>query len=68
MVYVAREPVVVAHSRMLLEGARLPEAVEAYKSTQNQVGCAMWRPQGVGDMSDDPTVNSLLCAGVGRKP
>ena len=32
------------------------------------VGCAMWRPEGVGDMSEDPSVNSLPYAGVGRKP
>jgi S-adenosyl methyltransferase len=32
------------------------------------VGCAFWRPQGVGDMSDSPEINSLPYAGVGRKP
>jgi hypothetical protein len=81
----------VSHVAADTAATRLPEAVEAYKSTQNQpfprtydevirffdgyelvepglVGCAMWRPQGVGDMSDDPTVNSLPYAGVGRKP
>jgi hypothetical protein len=32
------------------------------------VGCAMWNPQGAGDMSDDPAINTLPYAGVGRKP
>nr|WP_235190768.1 SAM-dependent methyltransferase [Amycolatopsis rifamycinica] len=32
------------------------------------VGCAMWRPEGVGDMADDPSINSLPYAGLGRKP
>ncbi|GGM34000.1 hypothetical protein GCM10012275_01770 [Longimycelium tulufanense] len=32
------------------------------------VGCAAWRPQGVGDFSDDPTTNLLVYGGVGRKP
>ncbi|WP_233598938.1 MULTISPECIES: SAM-dependent methyltransferase [unclassified Amycolatopsis] len=32
------------------------------------VGCAMWNPQGAGDMSEDPEINSLPYAGVGRKP
>jgi hypothetical protein len=32
------------------------------------VGCAMWNPQGAGDMSDDPAINVLPYAGVGRKP
>jgi hypothetical protein len=32
------------------------------------VGCAMWNPQGAGDMSDNPEINSLPYAGVGRKP
>ncbi|WP_370943910.1 SAM-dependent methyltransferase [Amycolatopsis sp. cg5] len=32
------------------------------------VGCAMWNPQGAGDMSDDPEINALPYAGVGRKP
>lgn len=32
------------------------------------VGCAMWKPQGAGDMSDDPAINALPYAGVGRKP
>jgi len=31
------------------------------------VGCAMWRPEGAGDMSDDPAINTLPYAGVGRK-
>lgn len=30
------------------------------------VGCAMWNPQGVGDMSEDPSINLLPYAGVGR--
>ncbi|MFE6611309.1 SAM-dependent methyltransferase [Amycolatopsis sp. NPDC057786] len=69
----------------------LDEAIEAYKSTQNDpiprthdevfsffdgfdvvepgvVGCAMWNPQGAGDMSEDPEINALPYAGVGRKP
>ncbi len=32
------------------------------------VGCALWRPGGPGDISDDPTMNTLVYAGVGRKP
>lgn len=32
------------------------------------VGCAMWRPESVGDMSDSPEINALPYAGVGRKP
>ncbi|WP_326952701.1 SAM-dependent methyltransferase [Amycolatopsis sp. NBC_01286] len=32
------------------------------------VGCAMWNPEGAGDMSDDPAINVLPYAGVGRKP
>ncbi|MBP2323076.1 hypothetical protein JOF56_003461 [Kibdelosporangium banguiense] len=31
------------------------------------VGCAMWRPGGPGDISDDPDMNMLVYAGVGRK-
>jgi hypothetical protein len=84
----------VSHVAADSESERLDEAVEVYKSNQNQqnqpvprthdevirffdgfemvepglVGCAMWNPQGVGDMSDDPAINSLPYAGVGRKP
>jgi SAM-dependent methyltransferase len=80
----------LSHAAGDAESAGLSEAVEAYKSTQNQpyprthdqvlrffdgfelvepglVGCAMWNPQGAGDMSDDPEINSLAYAGVGRK-
>lgn len=32
------------------------------------VGCAGWHPEGSGDISDDPGINVLLYAGVGRKP
>lgn len=32
------------------------------------VGCAAWRPEGSGDFSDDPGINVLLYAGVGRVP
>jgi hypothetical protein len=32
------------------------------------VGCPMWRPDGMGGISDDPAINSLPYAGVGRKP
>ncbi|WP_328615870.1 SAM-dependent methyltransferase [Amycolatopsis sp. NBC_00355] len=32
------------------------------------VGCALWNPEGAGDMSDDPAINVLPYAGVGRKP
>jgi hypothetical protein len=32
------------------------------------VGCAMWRPGGPGDIADDPGMNMLVYAGVGRKP
>lgn len=32
------------------------------------VGCALWRPEGPGDMSDNPEINTLPYAGVGRKP
>jgi hypothetical protein len=31
------------------------------------VGCAMWRPEGAGDMSESPEINALPYAGVGRK-
>jgi hypothetical protein len=31
------------------------------------VGCALWRPAGPGDISDDPETNSLLYAGVAGK-
>ncbi|MEV0680782.1 SAM-dependent methyltransferase [Actinosynnema sp. NPDC050436] len=30
------------------------------------VGCAEWRPEGPGDISDEPDMNMLLYAGVGR--
>lgn len=69
----------------------LTDAIEAYKSTQVQafprthgqvsrlftgfdlvepglVGCAMWRPQGAGDVSDHPEINLLPYGGVARKP
>lgn len=69
----------------------LTDAIEAYKTTQVQafprthgevsrmfsgfdfvepglVGCAMWRPQGKGDVSDHPDINLLPYAGVARKP
>jgi hypothetical protein len=84
----------VSHVAADTDAARLDEAVEVYKSNQNQqnqpiprthdqvlrffdgfelvdpglVGCAMWNPEGAGDMSDDPAVNTLPYAGVGRKP
>jgi hypothetical protein len=32
------------------------------------VGCALWRPGGPGDITDDPEMNMLVYAGVGRKP
>jgi hypothetical protein len=32
------------------------------------VGCPMWRPDGMGGISDDPGINSLPYAGVARKP
>lgn len=32
------------------------------------VGCAMWRPAGVGDISDSPEINQFPYGGVGRKP
>jgi hypothetical protein len=32
------------------------------------VGCALWRPGGIGDISDDPQTNSQIYGGVGRKP
>lgn len=32
------------------------------------VGCALWRPGGPGDISDDVDMNALVYAGVGRKP
>ncbi|AXB41108.1 SAM-dependent methyltransferase [Amycolatopsis albispora] len=79
----------VSHVAADADSAGLDEAIEAYRSTQNQpfprthdqvlrffegfelvepglVGCAMWNPQGVGDMSDDPAINNLPYAGVGR--
>ena len=31
------------------------------------VACALWRPEGRGDISDDPAMNALMYAGVGRK-
>lgn len=81
----------VSHVAADADSTGLDEAIEAYKSTQNNpiprthaevlkffdgfdlvepgvVGCAMWNPQGAGDMSDDPEINSLPYAGVGRKP
>ncbi|MFB9908551.1 SAM-dependent methyltransferase [Allokutzneria oryzae] len=71
--------------------SRLDEAVEAYKSSQNLpyvrdhdevlrffdgfelvepglVGCALWRPEGAGDVTDSPEINALPYAGVARKP
>ncbi|SDM80377.1 SAM-dependent methyltransferase [Allokutzneria albata] len=71
--------------------SRLNEAVEVYKSSQNLpyvrdhdgvirffegfelvepglVGCALWRPEGAGDVTDNPEINALPYAGVGRKP
>ena len=80
----------ISHVAADSSSPRLDEAVQAYKSTQNQpyprthdevlrffegfelvepglVGCAMWNPQGAGDMSDDPEINALPYAGVGRK-
>jgi hypothetical protein len=32
------------------------------------VGCPMWRPDGMGGISDDPAINSLPYAAVARKP
>lgn len=32
------------------------------------VGYAHWRPEGPGDMSTNPVINSMLYAAVGRKP
>jgi hypothetical protein len=32
------------------------------------VGCALWRPGGVGDIDDDPQTNSQIYGGVARKP
>jgi hypothetical protein len=32
------------------------------------VGFADWRPEGVGDSANDPAINSLIYAAVGRKP
>jgi hypothetical protein len=32
------------------------------------VGCALWRPGGPADISDDVGMNALVYAGVGRKP
>ncbi|WP_433274855.1 SAM-dependent methyltransferase [Actinosynnema sp. CS-041913] len=32
------------------------------------VGCGEWRPSGPADVSDEPMMNMLLYAGVGRKP
>ncbi|MFC0541266.1 SAM-dependent methyltransferase [Kutzneria chonburiensis] len=32
------------------------------------VGCPMWRPDGMGGISDDPGINSLPYAGVAIKP
>jgi S-adenosyl methyltransferase len=32
------------------------------------VGCPLWRPDGMGGISDDPEINALPYAGVGRKP
>ncbi|MCR6483874.1 SAM-dependent methyltransferase [Amycolatopsis sp. OK19-0408] len=83
----------VSHVAADSESERLDEAVEVYKSRQDQqnqpvprthdeimrffagfelvdpglVGCAMWNPEGAGDMSDDPAINALPYAGVGRK-
>ncbi|MBB5953994.1 SAM-dependent methyltransferase [Saccharothrix tamanrassetensis] len=31
-------------------------------------GCALWRPDGVGGISDDPDDNTQVYVGVGRKP
>ncbi len=32
------------------------------------VGCALWRPSGPGDISDNAEMNTILYGGVGRKP
>ncbi|HEX6345175.1 SAM-dependent methyltransferase [Umezawaea sp.] len=32
------------------------------------VGCAAWRPTGRGDVSDSSAMNTVIYAGVGRKP
>jgi S-adenosyl methyltransferase len=32
------------------------------------VGCALWRPSGPGDICDSAEMNTLVYAGVGRKP
>jgi hypothetical protein len=32
------------------------------------VGCGEWRPRGPGDIADEPEMNMLVYAGVGRKP
>lgn len=32
------------------------------------VGCALWRPGGPADITDDARLNSMVYAGVGRKP
>jgi hypothetical protein len=32
------------------------------------VGCALWRPSGLGDISDSAEMNMIVYGGVGRKP
>ncbi|MGH3693648.1 MAG: SAM-dependent methyltransferase [Pseudonocardiaceae bacterium] len=32
------------------------------------VGSGLWRPSDPGDIADDPEMNQVVCAGVGRKP
>ena len=32
------------------------------------VGCGEWHPGGPGDIADEPDMNMLVYAGVGRKP
>ena len=32
------------------------------------VGCGLWRPDGPGDISDNPESNAHVYAGIGRKP
>jgi hypothetical protein len=44
-------------------GDRTTELVEP-----GLVGFAEWRPEGPGDVSDDPEMNKVAYAGIGRKP
>ncbi|MEV0677428.1 SAM-dependent methyltransferase [Actinosynnema sp. NPDC050436] len=61
-----------AQSRDSLNNRSHPEVLEFFEGFELEepglVGCGLWRPQGRGDISDNAEENTLIYAGLGRKP